>query len=311
MLVLMACGTAQMRSPSLPFTFHDNFWLNLHHFVRAAGRGLPATAALSPDERAAWDAGVAFYAASYSKRDLLFDDGMVAIKRELRKCEGSANLDCASIDPDLKATLTRIAPIYRQYWWPEQYAANERWISAVQPLVYKYGAPLIRRIAAAYEVEWPSEPIPIDLSVAAGAVGAYTTSPPTHTTLGPDDPGYQGPASLEMLFHETSHAWGRKLQLAIVHAEEAHNQKVPPQLWHAVLFYNAGELTRRAYQANGIAYTEYALKKNIYNDLCGEGCRDRVAAAWDRHLSGTASMDEALDALVSAWPSTPSSSSSR
>jgi hypothetical protein len=36
--------------------------------------------------------------------------------------------------------------------------------------------------------------------------------------------------------------------------------------------------------------------------LCGDGCRQRVAAAWDRHLSGEISADEALDQLVAAWP---------
>ena len=89
---------------------------------------------------------------------------------------------------------------------------------------------------------------------------------------------------------------------SIAHAADRHRKKVPRQLWHAVLFYNAGELTRRVLQQHGIAYEEYAQKYKIYRDVCGDGCRDRVAAAWNRRLDGVASVDDALDALVSFWP---------
>jgi hypothetical protein len=105
-----------------------------------------------------------------------------------------------------------------------------------------------------------------------------------------------------MLFHESSHAWGRILQTGINRAEEAHHTHVPRQLWHAVLFHNAGELTRRALQENGVGgYVEYAEKYDVYRQLCGKGCGDRVAAAWDRRLDGSTSVKDALDALVISW----------
>jgi hypothetical protein len=300
-VILTACATAP--APSHPlFEFHDNFWLNLHHFARAV-RGMDAPGDLQPDERAVWDAAIAFYAAGYSKRDLLFDDGMVAIKNELRHCDGKDTLDCAAIDPQLKATLLRIAPIYRKYWWPAQRDTNEKWIAAAQSLISKYGAPLSARVASAYGVEWPAEAIPVDVSVTAGPNVAYTSTRPTHTTIASTEPTVQGLAVLELLFHEPSHAWGRILQAGIARAEEAHHTHVPRQLWHAVLFHNAGELTRRTLQENGVGgYVEYAAKYDVYRQLCGEGCRDRVAAAWDRRLDGSASVEDALDALVSSWP---------
>ncbi|MGZ7078684.1 MAG: hypothetical protein ACXVJT_04635 [Thermoanaerobaculia bacterium] len=301
-VILTACATTRARSHPL-FEFHDNFWLNLHHFARVVGRGMDAPGDLAPDERAAWDAAIAFYAANYSKRDLLFDDGMVAIKNELRKCDGSDTVDCAAIDPQLMATLTRIAPIYRKYWWPAHRASNEKWIAASQSLIKKYGATLSARVAAAYGVEWPPDPIPVDVTVTAGPNNAYTSSPPTHVTISSIEPTVQGPAALELLFHEPSHAWGQMLMGGIARAEKAHHTHVPDQLWHAVLFHNAGELTRRTLQENGVrGYVEYAAKYDIYRQLCGVGCGERVAAAWDRRLDGSLSVDQAFDALVSSWP---------
>jgi hypothetical protein len=305
-LSLAACAASAPAPAPAPrlFDFHSNFWLNLHHFARAAGRGLPAPAELTADERAAWDKGVAFYREHYSDRDLLFDDGMVRIKETLRVLGEDAPLDGAGVDGDLQAILTEMAPIYRAHWWPAHDAANRAWIASVEPLLRAHGARLSQKVAAAYGVAWPSTPIPVDLAVTAGPNGAYTTTRPgTHVTIAASDPGCQGLAALETLFHESSHAWGTLLQEAIAQAEAARHKTVPRRLWHAVLFYNAGELTRRTLAEDGVpGYVEHAVVHQVYPALCGEGCRERVVAAWNPHLAGTTSLEQALDGLVAAWP---------
>lgn len=78
------------------FDFHSGFWINLHHFLylEAASQKPPngphaATvsktdteiySSLNREERSAWDAAVSYYQESVVKRDLLFDEGMRAIK---------------------------------------------------------------------------------------------------------------------------------------------------------------------------------------------------------------------------------------
>ena len=303
LIFVTACSSSTPAPPTQSlFDFQSNFWVNLHHFARAAGRGLPTPAELTAAERAVWEAGVGFYRDHYSSRSLYMDRGMAGINNTLSRIPSNSGIENADLDPELRSTLARLAPIYRTHWWPAHDASNRAWIESVLPHVNRYGAELSRRVAHSYGVQWPAEPILVDISVEAGPVGAYTTSSPTHTVISANDPGYSGLAGLEMLFHETSHPWGMSLQKAIGEAADAQNKKLPPQLWHAVLFYNAGELTRRLLAENGVTdYVEYAIREKIYQSMCGFDCRPQIAEAWNRHLAGEATLERALQDLVTSW----------
>lgn len=295
---LVACTSTQPAVDEQQiFNFHSNFWLNLHHFLRIVGRGEPITVEMTADERAAWDSAVATYRTSYSQRDLLRDEGMLAIKAALRGARES--LDGISIPDDLRTALLTAAPVYRRHFWPAHDAANRAWIENAQTLVRQHGAKVAPRVAAPYGESWPSEPIDIDLSVTAGPVGAYTTYPP-HATISSMDKSTQGLASLEIVFHENTHQWGRRLAVIINDAAAKHGKTVPRDLWHAVLFYNSGEVTRRVLAEAGVPYTLYGHPR-VYADLCGEGCFEKVKAAWDSRLAGTVTIEEALDRLVASF----------
>jgi len=278
------------------FSFHSNAWLNLHHYVRSNARGGPAPTGLTDEERAQWAAGVEFYK-PYVPRDLNADDGMVAIKTALRGAEGKTSLDGIAIDAALKATLERIMPIYQKRWWPEHDRANREWIVAMQPLVDRHGAALSQALARVYDVSWPRDPIPVDLTVTAGASGAYGTSDPAHITISPST--FRGYTALEMLFHESTHGIV-PLYTWVSQAAAAQKVTVPPQLSHAVLFYTAGELTSRELKARGIAYTGWA-DAAFYSGMCGAGCRDKMVEHWGPRLDGKRSIPDALAALAAAF----------
>jgi hypothetical protein len=114
------------------------------------------------------------------------------------------------------------------------------------------------------------------------------------------DRAMQGLASLEMLFHESSHSDVSSLFPRVRQAASDQNVAVPPQLWHAVLFYTAGELTSRQLKAHGVEYSPYA-NQGLYTNLCGAGCREKVAEHWMPRLDGKRSMGDALSALVASF----------
>jgi hypothetical protein len=104
LIVVAAAFPSAQQTPL--FSFHSNAWLNLHHYVRANARGGPAPTGLSEDERTQWAAGVEFYK-PYVPRDLLLDDGMVAIKYALRGAEGKTSLDGITIDAAQRAARSQ------------------------------------------------------------------------------------------------------------------------------------------------------------------------------------------------------------
>lgn len=282
------------------FTFHSNPWINLHFFVRVAARGVPVQADLSEQERAVWAAGVEFYK-PYAARDL-FDQELLDIKWALRGAEGKLSLEGVAIDSRLRATLERLMPIYQKHWWPAHDRANQAWIAAVKPLIERHGGALAAAVTAVYGAAWPGEPMPVDLSWVGGPSGAYSTGPPRHIIMPSSDASLRGNAALEILFHEASHHWGIVLVSGILEAGKQQAVTLPPQLWHSVLFYTAGELTTREFRAHGITdYVEYSTRANLYTPMCGAGCREKIIEHWTPRLDGKRSIDEALTALVGSF----------
>jgi hypothetical protein len=281
------------------FSFHSNAWLNLHHYVRAAARGGPAATGLTEDEQKQWAAGVEFYK-PYAARDVLRDDGMVAIASALRGAEGKNTLDGIAIDPALKSMLERLMPIYRTHWWPQHDRANREWITAIVPLVERHGEAISQSLLRTYGTTWPAQPMHVDLSVVAGPVGGFSVN--NHITISSSDPSYRGYAALEMAFHEASHGLGLfdGLIQPLDRAAAGQTVTLPPQLWHAVLFYTAGEMTMRELKAHGIDYSPYA-NAAFYDNMCGPGCFAKIAEHWTPHLDGKRSIPDALSALAVAF----------
>src|SRR5580693_5722734 len=150
------------------FEFHSGFWINLHHtlYYEAKLRETPpagsqkgnpvpqvklklmkdAATALSPAEHVAWDNSVAYYAANYANKDLLFNNELILIKNQLADFEDCDELSgvrkktCdAGLPPKLTQALDAAASVYRAHLWTDQDRANRRWVARVAPIVEEQG----------------------------------------------------------------------------------------------------------------------------------------------------------------------------
>ncbi|HEV7891130.1 MAG TPA: hypothetical protein VGP08_10840 [Pyrinomonadaceae bacterium] len=303
-----------------PFEFHSGFWLNLHHFLyeqallrkRAGGPGQTESWAaspegkLSPEQQRLWDAAVDYYAGALIKRDFVFDEGMIEMNDRLAESEMSPDLSKSRLDGDLVKILESVAPTYRALWWPKHDRANRFWVAAVTPLVQQFGRTLIKDLSAAYKAKWPSEVIRVDVAEYANWAGAYTTfgsGEKVHTTLCSTDSGNQSFAALELLFHEASH-WmvgprNGSVARAISREARAKNKQGPKDLWHAIIFYTAGELTRRNLNDYGVSdYTPIAYR-GLYA-RAWPNLQRPLELYWQPYLEGKVEFDKAVANLIDA-----------
>src|SRR3984957_5274135 len=302
------------------FELHSGFWLNLHHTLygqaRASrdGRGLPSSAGgatkRTPNEEVAWDNAVAYYAANYVDKDLLFSTEMTLLKNQLgdfEQCDelsGSRKKTCdAGLPPKLTQVLNAAAAVYRVHEWPEHDRANRKWIASVSPLVRDKGVSLSERLAEIYQTRWPKQRIRVDVSAYANYAGAYTTIDPLRIIISSTDPRNQGLAALEVLFHEASNGIAEPVQLAINRECRQRDKAIPRDLCDALVFYTPGEVIKPMMKnfdgnANG-EYTPYAVRERLFLRGWDEYLKllDRF---WEPFLDGSVTFDDAIAHMVSA-----------
>ena len=268
------------------FDFHSNFWVNLHHFLYQQA----VTKSPVHSDSEAWNHAVEVYRKDIATHELLSRD-ITGINIALSKIENTESLQGSGIDPELTQTLERAAPVYKARWWPEHNRQNLAWITAATPLVAKYEAVMKKDLSAAYQTPWPSTPIRTDVAEYASWAGAYTVLDPTLITISSSN---AGPAALETLFHEASHAMIQKINDAL--ATELASQKKLFQrsaFWHAVLFYTAGEVAERHLDH----YTMIGVKDGIL-ERGWPGALPILKKDWQPYLDGKIDLATAVHRLV-------------
>lgn len=254
----------------------SDFWLNLHHFLYASAWArrvdTPPQRRLAPplpndsvvltnEELATWDAAVAYYDHELASKDLLFDDGLTSINNELA---GAGTLTGLSLAADHRHALETAAPVYRRYWWADHDAANRAWIADVVRRTAPVAPQIIEHLTDLYGVKWFAAPVRVDVVRVGKSQGAYTAvNPRVHIIVASADASYAGWAGTEMLFHESSHGLIFGVRAAVDRAMTAAG-KNPRDLWHVLLFYIAGEVTRQTLAKRDVEYQPYLYATGLF-----------------------------------------------
>ncbi len=332
------------------FEFHSGFWINLHHmlYYEAKQRANPSTATtksnsgtqptlktmrdagntLTPAERAAWDSAVAYYAANYADKDLLFNTDLILLKNQLgdfEDCDELSGKKKKTCDAGLPEKITQVlesaAPVYHAHLWTDQDRANRRWVARVAPLVEEQGVGISQRLADIYQTKWPKAKIRVEVSAYANWAGAYTTIDPLRVTISSTDPRNQGDEAFEVLFHEASHGIAEPVQAAIIRECHQRDKAIPRDLWHALIFYTTGEVIKpllmvpekeqqdkqpaTSSNANGAppaprdTYIPYAIREGLYQRGWNEYLQ-LLTRFWQPYLDSKSTFDDAIARMVSA-----------
>lgn len=321
-------GAAAADSPLLT-TDRFEFWsdpeINLHYFLYqwAAAEGpeirgrfpmpvpeIEELEGLPEEERAAWRRALDYYREEIAERSPVFNRGLNELRNHFT---GTAPAPESELVRSTEEVFEPLLPSYRRRWWPEHDADNRRFVEALTPLLLEVEHGLGERMEAVFGGSWPEGRVRIDISAYANDLGAYTTDNAAgdgpHVVMSSRDPSYQGPAGVEMVFHESGHwkeligAVGEPFWNAV---EAAGAEDVTRDATHAVLFYTVGELAREAFATAGLDdYRPYAERGLWERVRRWSPIRDALEEHWLPYLEGEGSREEALAAVGRTLAATP------
>ena len=281
------------------YCLQSNVWVNLHQrLVHEALYGGTPPKSLAGDNLARWQQAVERYRAWLGDRNPIFDRELVELNAALSRTTGETLPD--SLPKDAAAVLASVMPMYRKAQWKADARGNRFYIQLAKPLLEQAGPEVIAAHEKAYGVAFPTR-ILVDVTAVAGRFGAYTVGQgdEAHVVQSHTTASMSGLGALESLVHEPSHSivardWGA-IGGDIAKASEATGVKPRENLWHAVLFYTAGELTRRAYARRGIVYTPVIAGRY---DGPFEGMQAALETHWQAYLEGKVSRSEAMERVL-------------
>jgi hypothetical protein len=308
LIVIALCAPAALaQTGQSMFVYQNNFWPNLHQFLRGeifrrgAQRPLGIDpASLTDTEQKAWASALDVYAEIY-KQDQVLDAEAMRINNALALAGDVPRLADGLLDTRTITALNAAAPIYRARLWDARKRENDAWNAAAKALTDRHQTALAAALAKAYGTMWPREPYLVDAVGETGPNSGFAHQAPAgfaghiHASVGSArNTGY---APLELMLHEASHVPSVAGRINTMIAEECARQKltVPRELGHFVIMFTTGELTRRELERTGTpGYESYVYR---YNQL-----PPAVLSAFERHwrpyLDGKTTLEQALRDLV-------------
>jgi hypothetical protein len=138
----------------------------------------------------------------------------------------------------------------------------------------------------------------VDVSAYTNWAGAYTTNGPAHIMMSSKGAPQSGSLGLELLFHESLHTMDRPLARALREEGQTQGKRNAAAAVHAIIFYTAGEVTRRSVEAGHIPYAErYGLWTAGRSFAPYHAA---VRAHWQPYLDGRTTFEQAIAALVAS-----------
>ncbi len=283
------------------YHLQSNPWVNLHQRLLHEVRFKTAPpAALSGDDLSKWRKVVETYRVFLGKRHPIFNTELVQLNAALSKTSTSKLPD--SIPLAASKALEAAMPLYRAVQWEEDDRANRFWIAVTEPMLVSAAEELADAHAKAYATPFPTR-ILVDVSPLAWEFGAYTVGQGeyAHVVISSTDRGYQGFAALEMLMHEPSHAIVASDDTGAIGADlkratDALGMRPMANLWHAILFYTSGELTRRSLAKRGVS--DYQPNIIGMYERGYRGYRQSLETHWQAYLDGKVSREVAIRQIL-------------
>lgn len=278
LLVCCALMTNAQVETTQYYSFHVNYWFNLHHFLKQESllKSLDSTmvtTSLPLKDQRILEEGVKYYTDEFFEEDLRTSDLFTDFKTWI------------STDPSLEDTpaqfsgiisiLKKIDPVYRAHFWKNHLQTIESVLSENLPMIKNIESQFVDDLELLTRQFWPDDKVRVDLVYVAKSSKwnvrnrPYTSIFPTWVVMNAYGENDVKGNWIELLFHESAHPMilSRDYFVAgtIQDVARAEGLKLPRQLWHAYLFYLTGDLAKRLLEED-IAYdTTYMQRNKVFS----------------------------------------------
>ncbi|BBN83909.1 hypothetical protein PA25_38940 [Pseudoalteromonas sp. A25] len=230
----------------------------------------------------------------------LFNEGELALLTEwFGMHEPLIDADVNPLSQSYFATIG----LYKEHFWQAHCQQNKLWQTKLQNKLTRYGDGIDAKLSELFLGELVSATKHRVFAHARPFTrqGAFTSARNFVTHTNSLQPNYRDWYALELLFHELSHVPffnNERLKNSIEQTFVDYGIAEHARIWHPILFYTVGEVTRQAIANEHPDYLPYANKKNLY-----QGRWDYLTELeryWLPYINGQVSFDEALDNLAKA-----------
>lgn len=273
-------GMSDTLHSSEHFTFHNNLWVNLHHYLYelASERQLShlkkdgshymdigdslAFKRLSVKDSAIMGQAIRFY------RDSVIDKPLLFSGKRLRWLQAQSTARPITVTGQLHSfaeVLNRVRPIYQREFWPRHQRHNLQLLNEYLAIIEQTENTVIEKMEGFSGLQWRGK-VRVDLSTYGNWASAYSPND-DNIVLSSIDPALHSSLFIEFVFHESSHLlFSRKAPFRIVLFKTARELELtyPRNLWHAAMFYLSGVATKEALNTHGIDHQLIMPQKGVF-----------------------------------------------
>ncbi len=281
---LSICAQIEIVSDTLHqtkyFTFHNNMWMNLHHFfyeqasnrqkIKLAEDGLMfneigdslSITELTAQEKRTYDEGVEFYT------KMIIDQKLINSGRIFKWLQAQPSnrmiLDTA-YSKTFTDNLNSLKPLYETHFWHRHFKENRKLLNDYIDLIRKTEDKVISKMEELSGSQWKGT-VRIDLTTYGNWAGAYSPDL-DNIVISSIDPLMNSTIYVEFVFHESSHLlFLRKspFRMEIFIKSKEQEIKRRRHLWHAAMFYLCGLATKEALIEHDISHELIMKEKNVF-----------------------------------------------
>lgn len=264
------------------FTFHNNKWMNLHHFFyEQASHGQKrklkddgvsfintndslTVERLDNNTREVFLSGISFYKKNVINQPLLIKSGRILKWLQRQPDKKIADTTYSSSFTNILNTLE---PIYNEYFWEKHKTQNQVLLDRFKNTISANEKYVIQKLENLSGNQW-SKVVRVDITAYGNWAGAYSPAS-DNIVVSSMDPLMHSTLFVEFVFHESSHLLFDRyspFRKSLYQISKETNIKYPRNLWHAAMFYLSGLATKEALGNSNIEHRLIMDKKKVFEN---------------------------------------------